>query len=170
MDYYCIGVQEQLSAYIDKKVSNIEKTLINNHLKTCPDCRYVLNQLKLVDWNLRNEDEIEIPAIELEMLRKSTIDAEMSTPEKNSITKTNTNQSNRTTHTFNGNKNKNKKQNTMQKTTFATVYEIQQRNIRKATMFTEFIPGLNKSGQLVQYTGKKIKDSIFSRISKSIGG
>jgi len=68
----CKAIQELMSSYIDGELQDIEKEIINSHTANCAVCRAEFNQIKLLDWNLRFEDKIEIPD-ELAKLREQTI-------------------------------------------------------------------------------------------------
>lgn len=70
----CDFKQELLHEYIDGELNALETMLLEEHLKECPACRRELNQLKILDWNMRFADRIIPPNNRLENLRKSTID------------------------------------------------------------------------------------------------
>lgn len=55
-----------LPFYIDGELSALEKFLLEEHLSTCPECRKELNQLKILDWDLKkqlNETAVPLEAI-----------------------------------------------------------------------------------------------------------
>lgn len=63
-----------LQEYIDGELEPLEVQILEEHLKSCPECRRELNQLKILDWDLRNQDSIQVPYQQLAQLRKSTFD------------------------------------------------------------------------------------------------
>lgn len=64
-------LQDLLEGVIDP----LEKIFVEEHLKTCKDCRKELTQLKLLFWDLDNKSnyDIEIPR-ELDLLKDSIIE------------------------------------------------------------------------------------------------
>ncbi len=61
-----------LQQYVDREIGPLEKILLDEHLLSCRACRQELNQLKLLDWELKHEPLIEVPA-ELAAYRMATI-------------------------------------------------------------------------------------------------
>ncbi len=61
-----------LQQYIDREINPLEKMLLEEHLLSCRTCRQELNQLKLLDWELKHESAIEVPA-ELAAYRMAAI-------------------------------------------------------------------------------------------------
>ena len=57
----CNKVQEKLSALIDGILSQDEKMLVEEHLKSCEKCREVLSELKKTIGHIKNQEEIEPP-------------------------------------------------------------------------------------------------------------
>lgn len=53
--------RELLNDYLDDQLSSLEKMLVEEHLMSCGACRRELNQLKLLDWELRHQPGIELP-------------------------------------------------------------------------------------------------------------
>jgi hypothetical protein len=51
-----------LQQYVDREINPLEKMLLEEHLLSCRPCRQELNQLKLLDWELKHEAAIEVPA------------------------------------------------------------------------------------------------------------
>lgn len=51
-----------LQQYIDGALEPLEKIILAEHLSDCHRCRRELNQLKLLDWDMRHEPVIEPPA------------------------------------------------------------------------------------------------------------
>lgn len=51
-----------LQQYIDNTLEPLEKIILAEHLSDCYRCRRELNQLKLLDWDMRHEPVIEPPA------------------------------------------------------------------------------------------------------------
>lgn len=57
----CKSIKNQFPAYIDDELASDERLKIKEHLKTCPDCAYELNELKKSIECLRNLDEVKPP-------------------------------------------------------------------------------------------------------------
>jgi anti-sigma factor RsiW len=51
-----------LQEYIDGALEPLEKIILAEHLADCHRCRRELNQLKLLDWDIKHEPVIEPPA------------------------------------------------------------------------------------------------------------
>jgi hypothetical protein len=58
----CNDIQEKLSAYIDGDISSGERMLIDEHLKSCQQCKEALAEITKTTEYLRNLDDIEPPA------------------------------------------------------------------------------------------------------------
>jgi len=70
----CEGHPELLQEYIDDELNEVETLLLEEHLMNCSSCRRELNQLILVDWQLRRLNRnIEIPERELSMRRQAAL-------------------------------------------------------------------------------------------------
>ena len=54
----CQFGQEYLQLYIDGELDPLEKLIVEEHLLVCPPCRQVLNQFKIIDWELHNRDVV----------------------------------------------------------------------------------------------------------------
>lgn len=61
-----------LQQFIDGRIEPLEQIMLEEHLIYCRTCRKELNQLKLLDWELKNQQEMEVPA-ELAVLRMDAI-------------------------------------------------------------------------------------------------
>lgn len=83
----CIDI-EQLSLYLENEVNEIEYLLINSHLEECRSCRRVLNQLKIIDWDLEH-DKVVIPAQELDNIRINSINLVLNQPDDKDFTLSN---------------------------------------------------------------------------------
>lgn len=70
----CKFSQELLHEYLDQELEPLLAIILEEHLAICLECRKELNQLKILDWNLRFADRIEIPKEELKELRSKTLD------------------------------------------------------------------------------------------------
>lgn len=66
--------KDLLHEYVDRELTALEAQLLEEHLKTCPECRRELNQLKILDWDFRFQDHIDIPYQQLADLREITFD------------------------------------------------------------------------------------------------
>ncbi|MDO9533846.1 MAG: zf-HC2 domain-containing protein [Bacillota bacterium] len=51
-----------LQQYIDQEINPLEKMILEEHLLSCRTCRRELNQFKLLDWELKHQPAIELPA------------------------------------------------------------------------------------------------------------
>lgn len=60
-----------LQQYIDDELELTESLIFKEHLKSCQSCRRHLNQLKIIDWDLKHL-EISIPS-ELAQVRQATL-------------------------------------------------------------------------------------------------
>lgn len=58
--------------YIDGELEFLNMIILEEHLTTCPSCRRFLNQLKLMDWDLKHQPTVDIPP-ELESSRMAAI-------------------------------------------------------------------------------------------------
>jgi predicted anti-sigma-YlaC factor YlaD len=70
----CYFNQAVLHQYLDREMDTLLTLILEEHLIRCPECRKVLNQLKILDWNLRFEDDFEVPREELKKLRTKALD------------------------------------------------------------------------------------------------
>lgn len=81
-----------LHQYIDGELGPLEKIILEEHLLSCPASRRELNQLKLLDWELKHQPAIELPA-ELAACRTTALKAHMAVStagekrQKSSVTK-----------------------------------------------------------------------------------
>jgi anti-sigma factor RsiW len=81
-----------LHQYIDGELGPLEKIILEEHLLSCPASRRELNQLKLLDWELKHQPVIELPA-ELASCRMTALKAHMAAStvvvkrQKSSVTK-----------------------------------------------------------------------------------
>ncbi len=62
-----------LQHYIDRELLPSEKVLVEEHLRSCKNCRRELNRLKILDWDLHSMPEIPVPG-ELSHVRHITLD------------------------------------------------------------------------------------------------
>lgn len=70
----CEGHPELLQEYIDDELNEVETILLEEHLMNCSSCRRELNQLILVDWQLRRINRsVEIPEAELSKRRQAAL-------------------------------------------------------------------------------------------------
>ncbi len=58
----CSNIREQLSAYIDGKLSAEEVKLVEGHLAECPQCSAALSDIKKVVAHLQGLEQVEPPA------------------------------------------------------------------------------------------------------------
>ncbi len=61
-----------LQEYIDNELTPLEKMIIEDHLASCYSCRSELNQLKIVDWELKNQP-LPAPPRELAKIRTQVV-------------------------------------------------------------------------------------------------
>jgi len=69
----CKFDKDLLQEYIDGLIQPLERILLEEHIKYCKECRQDLNQLKILDWDLKHREEVEIP-LELSSLRRATLE------------------------------------------------------------------------------------------------
>jgi hypothetical protein len=55
--------------WLEGSWGNAEEQLLNEHLKVCPACRAIVNQCKIIDWNLYHLNVPAPDAAELEHVR-----------------------------------------------------------------------------------------------------
>jgi hypothetical protein len=67
-----------LQEYIDGTIEPLEKIILAEHLSDCRRCRLELNQLKLLDWDMKHEPVIEPPA-ELAAYRMAALQTHLKT-------------------------------------------------------------------------------------------
>lgn len=54
---YSVLIQQ----YVDREINPLEKMMLEEHLRSCRTCRRELNQLKLLDWELKHQPAVELP-------------------------------------------------------------------------------------------------------------
>ncbi len=123
--------RELLHEYLDRELNVLEAELLEEHLKTCPECRRELNQLKILDWDLRFHEHINIPHHKLAKLRKNTYD-----------------------HCFE------ELESLQDNASLADVYRIQTSSMKLAVNYMQFLPGANliktAGNNTRNYVGKKL--------------
>jgi anti-sigma factor RsiW len=67
-----------LEQYIDGELEPVEALILEEHLAGCLSCRQMLNQLKLIDWDLKHQPVVEVPP-ELEVYRIAAVKAYLAT-------------------------------------------------------------------------------------------
>lgn len=70
----CNFNKELLHEYLDQELEPLLAIILEEHLAVCSECQKELNQLKLLDWDLRFADRFEIPKEEMQELRSRTLD------------------------------------------------------------------------------------------------
>jgi len=123
--------KELLQEYMDRELNILETQLLEEHLKTCPECRRELNQLKILDWDYRFHDHIDIPYQQLDYLRQNTLD-----------------------HCFS------ELEFSQENNSLADVYRIQTSSMKLAVNYMQFLPGaslIKAAGNNTRnYVGKKL--------------
>lgn len=124
-------LQDLLEGIIDP----VEKLFVEEHLKSCQECRIELNELKLLFWDLNDKSnyEIELP-VELDQLK---VDLLKQTSEPSS------------------------------RSTFTTIMEIQRKNVKSASSFLDYVPGV-KAGNTLAKEGLKATPSALKSVSKRL--
>jgi len=61
-----------LQEYIDGELDFLKSIILVEHLVSCQNCRRELNQLKLMDWDLKHQPLVEVP-LELESYRMAAV-------------------------------------------------------------------------------------------------
>jgi len=67
-----------LEQFIDGELEPVEALFLSEHLAGCRSSRQMLNQLKLIDWDLKHQPVVEVPP-ELEVYRTAAIKAHLAT-------------------------------------------------------------------------------------------
>ncbi len=71
-------IRRNLSAYMDGAVTLEEKTIISEHLESCPECRVALEELKQTAASIRELEEVEPPPwLAPKIMEKAREEAEM---------------------------------------------------------------------------------------------
>jgi anti-sigma factor RsiW len=70
--------QDLLEQYIDGELEPVKALMLSEHLAGCRSCRQILNQLKLIDWDLKHQPVAEVPP-ELEVYRVAAVKAHLAT-------------------------------------------------------------------------------------------
>ena len=70
--------RDLLQQYIDGEIDPLVKMLLEEHLSSCRTCRRELNQLKLLDWELKHQSAVELP-VELAAYRMSAVKTHLAT-------------------------------------------------------------------------------------------
>lgn len=68
----CTIDKDILHLYIDGQLNPIEKLILQEHLAICPQCSMELNQLKILEWDLKNDMDIVFPS-ELKDIREALV-------------------------------------------------------------------------------------------------
>ncbi len=142
----CPVNQDYLHMYIDNQLDSLEKIVLQEHLSTCKSCLRELNQLKILDWDLRRLPDPELPE-ELESLRKRVI-SQYVEPQKSEGVE------------------EKKKRNT-------DYLKLQYSNLSHTVKFTNYLPGsklLNRiTATSYQKAASKSKEQVSHLLKKIIG-
>lgn len=124
-----------LNEYIDGTLSPLEKMVMEEHLKFCPQCRRELNQLKLLDWEMKNiyKEDVTVPS-ELALCRESVLQACFDSEAEG------------------------------KDFTLTDLVNLQVSNFSNAVKFLGFLPGLKK-GEQVSVPATPKKKSVLRRIA-----
>ena len=126
----CSFNQNLLHEYLDHELDPLLEIILEEHLAICPECNKELNQLKVLDWDLRNTAKTEIPEEMLKAIRTMALDRCFPADENEA------------------------------QSSLLDIYRIQSRAAGYALNYVQYIPGadlLKKTGQAsVQYLGKKL--------------
>jgi len=68
----CTYYEELLHEYLENTIDPLEKIVLQEHLKICPNCRRELTELKLLYWELNNLPDIDLPK-EMSVLKNSIL-------------------------------------------------------------------------------------------------
>lgn len=79
----CKFDKDLLQEYLEGTIDPLEKIFLEEHLRTCRECRAELTRLKLLFYELENIDDrdIEIP-LEMESIRNNALDSMFEKKEK----------------------------------------------------------------------------------------
>ncbi|MDD3270171.1 MAG: zf-HC2 domain-containing protein [Syntrophomonadaceae bacterium] len=129
----CNFNQDLLHEYLDHELDPLMQIILEEHLAVCPDCQRELNQLKILDWDLRFADQMEIPKEELAKIRNRALEQCFADEKK------------------------------LTQNSLRDAYRIQTQAAGYAVNYLHFIPGaslLKKSGQAsAEFLGKKLRPS-----------
>lgn len=70
----CSRILKKLSAYVDNEVSEQERRVISEHLKTCPRCQAELEQLLQISRSLDTVEHVETPPYFVPHLKQKLAD------------------------------------------------------------------------------------------------
>lgn len=109
-----------LQDLLDNNIEPIEKLIVEEHLKSCPECRKELNELKLLFWDLNDKTnyEVELPP-ELDLLKVELLE-QFAEPSSSSPK------------------------------AFTSLLEIQRKNIKSARGFLDYVPGVKATNNLAK--------------------
>lgn len=151
MNEACVLMEQRISEYIDGELDDVEKEFVRHHTANCPNCMQVLNELKILDWNLRFEDEIIAPHMELMRIHTQALDIAFQPIRQSSV--------------IDGNRRNPKAQVKSQK------QNVFKNTVRYSTKFIDYLPGTQlgnillrqTSGLLYQAVRKGFQGNILSR-------
>lgn len=124
---------------LDHELDSLNEIILHKHLAICPECRKELNRLKVLDWDLRFADHIEIPHGKLKEAREQAINRCFAA-EKIEV-----------------------------QNTWKDVYRIQTKAAANAVNYLKYVPGtslLKRTGQAsVRFLGNKLSPGklLFER-------
>ncbi|SHN86960.1 zf-HC2 domain-containing protein [Desulfitobacterium chlororespirans] len=128
-----------LQDLLDGTIDPLEKLLVDEHLKICPECRKDLNELKLLFWDLNDKSIYEIalpPELDQQLDQlKGLLLEQVFEPSPQS--------------------------------TFTALMGIQRKNIKSASKFLNYVPGV-KTGNYLAKEGLKATPSALKLVSKGL--
>ncbi|MEL7566128.1 MAG: zf-HC2 domain-containing protein [Dehalobacterium sp.] len=136
-----------LQDYIDGTIDPLERVVLEEHLRVCPDCRKELNRLKIIDWDLKNyfsdDKAVSVPD-ELAVLRDASISLFLSEEREDAS---------QVTEEDSG------------KIGFKDVLSLQVSNLNNSLRYINILTGFNRE----EKTGRKTKQKKKSLFRKIIG-
>jgi len=66
-------LSDLLQEYLDGTIDQLEKIVLEEHLSACTDCRRLLQQFRLLEWELRSRPAVKVP-VELAVLRRAAVE------------------------------------------------------------------------------------------------
>jgi hypothetical protein len=142
----CPVNQDYLQMHIDDQLDTLERIVLDEHLSTCKSCMRALNQLKVLDWDLKRLPMPELPE-ELEILREKAI-SQFVAPQKNGEAEE-------------------------KKILNSSYLKLQYNNLSHTVKFASYLPGsklFNKfTARGYKIAAKKSKEQVSHLLKKIIG-
>lgn len=129
----CQTDKNLLQDYIDGEMEDLAKVLLEEHLRSCGECRRELNRLKIMDWDLKHYfagEKITVPR-ELVSLRRDVTRMCLAQDQKG------------------------------EDFTWKDIYSLQVSTLNNTLKFIHFIPGITKKQKMAPPPKKKKKTRLL---------